>query len=75
MARALLGNGPVNTATEYIQGNNGRCVSVDECYCALIGNSAPMKTMSRDHVTCSLFGLPYATTELYFLCVVCAEAI
>jgi hypothetical protein len=51
------------------------CLSVDECYCALLGNSAPMKTLARNHVTCSLCGLPYAIIELCFLCVVRAEAI
>jgi NAD-dependent dihydropyrimidine dehydrogenase PreA subunit len=75
MARALLGNGPVNTATEYTQGNSGRCISVEKCYCVLLGNSAPMKTVARNHVTCSLCGLFYATIELGFLCVIRAEAI
>jgi hypothetical protein len=42
---------------------------VDEYYCALLGNNAPMKTLVRNHVTCSLCGLPYATIELCFLCV------
>jgi hypothetical protein len=70
MARALLGN-----VTEYTQGNNGGCISVEECYCSLLGNSAPMKTLARNHVTCSMCGLPYATKELGFLYVVRAEAI
>jgi hypothetical protein len=48
---------------------------VDECYCALLGNSALMKMLARKHVTCSLGGLLYATIELGFLCVVHAEAI
>jgi hypothetical protein len=62
-------------ATEYTQGNNGRCVSVEECYYVLLGNSAPMKALAKNLVTCSLCGLPYATIELCFLCVVRAEVI
>jgi hypothetical protein len=34
-----------------------------------------MKTLTRNHVTYSLCGLPYAIIELCFLCVVRAEAI
>jgi hypothetical protein len=30
-----------------------------------------MKTLARNHDTCSLWGLHYAATELGFLCVVC----
>jgi hypothetical protein len=48
---------------------------VQECYCALLGDSASMKTLASNHVTSSLSGLPYATIELCFLCVVPAEAI
>jgi hypothetical protein len=75
MARALLGNGPVNTPRPNTQGNSGRCISVEECYCSLLGNSAPMKTLARNHVTFSLCGLSFATIELGFLCVVLSEAI
>jgi hypothetical protein len=32
-----------------------------------------MKTLTRNHVTCSLYGLPYVTTE--FLCVLHAEVL
>jgi hypothetical protein len=39
------------------------------------GNSAPMKMLARNHMTCSLCGLPYPTIELGFLCMVRAEAI
>jgi hypothetical protein len=75
MARALLGSGPVNTLQPNTHKATMEDVSVEECYCTLLGNSAPMKTLARNHVTCSLCGLPYATTELHFLCVVGAEAI
>jgi fluoride ion exporter CrcB/FEX len=61
MARALLGN-------------NGRCL-MEECYCTLLGNREPIKTLARNHVTCFLCGLPYATIELCFLCVVRAEPV
>jgi hypothetical protein len=62
LLKAFLGNGSVST----VNVNNGRCVSVDECYCALLRNRAPMKTLARNHLTCSLCGLPYATVELCF---------
>jgi hypothetical protein len=66
MARALLGNGQVNTpATEFTQDNNGRCISVEECYCALLSNSAAMKTVAGNHVTYSLCGFRHATVELF----------
>jgi hypothetical protein len=58
MTRAFLCNGSVNA----VNVQNGRCVSMDECYCAFLGNSAPMKTLARNHVTCSLC--------VGFLCVV-----
>jgi hypothetical protein len=45
--------------TECTQGNNGRCMSVEECYCALLDNSAPMKTLARNHVTCSVWSPLY----------------
>jgi hypothetical protein len=58
--KAFLGNGSVNT----VNVQNERFISVDECYWALLGNSAPMKALGRNHVTCSLCSLPYATIEL-----------
>jgi hypothetical protein len=58
MARTLLGNKWMMCLRE-------------EYYCALLGNSAPMKTLARNHVTCFLRGLPYATIELGFLCGPC----
>jgi hypothetical protein len=70
VARERTGKHP---APEYTQGNNGRCISVEECYCALLGNGEPMKTLARNHVT-FLCGSPYATRELGFLCVVRVEA-
>jgi hypothetical protein len=69
MRRALLGNGSVNTPRP-----NTHKATIEECYCALLGNSAPM-ALGRNHVTCSLCGFPYARIELCFLCVVRAEAI
>jgi hypothetical protein len=71
----LLSNGPVNTPRPNTQGKNRRYISVEECYCALLGNSAPMKTLARNHMTCSLCGLAYTIIELDFLCVVRAEVI
>jgi hypothetical protein len=73
MARSLLGNGLINTPRPNI--HKATMEDVVECYCALLGNSAPMKTLARNQVICSLCGLPYATIELGFLCVVRAEAI
>jgi hypothetical protein len=32
--------------------NSESCVSVDECYSSLLGNSAPMNSLGRNHVTC-----------------------
>jgi hypothetical protein len=49
--------------------------TVDKCYCSLLFNSASMKTLAMNHVTCSLCGLPDATKELGFLCVVLVEDI
>jgi hypothetical protein len=71
LIKAFLGNGSVNT----VNVQQWKSASVEECYCALLGNSATMKTLAGNHVTCSLCGLPYATIELCFLCVVRAEAI
>jgi hypothetical protein len=62
LLKALLGNGSVNT------------VNVQQWKMCLSGRT-PMKTLARNHVICSLFGLPYAKLELCFLCVVRAEAI
>jgi hypothetical protein len=67
MAKALLGNGPVNTPRP----NTHKSTMED----VLLGSSAPMKTLARNHVTCFLCGLPYATTELGCLCVVRADSI
>jgi hypothetical protein len=75
MVRALLGNGPVNTSRPNTYKATLEDVSVEEGYCALLGNSAPMKTLARNHVTSSLCGFPYATLELCFLCVVRAKNI
>jgi hypothetical protein len=47
----------------------------EECYCALLGNSTPMKTLASNHETCFLSGLPYATIELGVLCMVRADPI
>jgi hypothetical protein len=49
----------------YLSGGMLLCVDMQQ----------PMKTLARNHVTCSLCGLTYATIELGFLCVVRAEAI
>jgi hypothetical protein len=71
MARALLGNGPGThkaTMEDVYQ-------SVEECYCTFLGNSSPMRTLAGNHVTCFMCGLPHATVELGFLCVVCADSI
>jgi hypothetical protein len=73
MARALLGSGPVNTPRPNTHKATMEDVSVEECYCALLGNRAPMKMLARNHVTWSLCGLPQATLELCFLFVVRAE--
>jgi hypothetical protein len=72
MARALLANGPVNTPRP----NTEKATTEDasqwkECYFALIGNSEPMKTLARNHVTFSLSGLLYATVELRGPCSGC----
>jgi hypothetical protein len=47
-------NGFAQSVSRQWLGKHGQRVSVDECYCALLGNSTPMKTLTRNHVTCSL---------------------
>jgi hypothetical protein len=70
MGRTLLGNGAVNTSRPITHTRKQWKMSLREDWnCALLGNSAPMKTVARNHVTCFLCGLPYATIELGFLCV------
>jgi hypothetical protein len=69
MGRALLGNGPVNTPRPNTHKATMEDCLREECYCALLVNSAPIKTMAKNHVTCFLRGLPYTTIELGFLCV------
>jgi hypothetical protein len=71
LLKALLGNGSVNT----VNLRQWKMCLSDECYCALLGKGAPIKTLTRNRVTCFLCGLPYAKIELYFLCVVRAESI
>jgi hypothetical protein len=31
-------------------------VSVEECYCVLLGNSTSMKALARNHITCDVRG-------------------
>jgi hypothetical protein len=69
MARALLGNGPVNTPLPDTHKATMEDVSQGR------NVIAPMKTLAKNHMICSLCGLPYATRELGFLCVVRAEAV
>jgi hypothetical protein len=73
LLKAFLGNGSVNTVNvqQWKMCLSGRIL----LRVARLGNSAPMKTLARDHVTRSLCGPPYAIIELCFLFVVCAEAI
>jgi hypothetical protein len=61
LLKAILRKGSVNT------------VNVQEWKMCLSGRI--LLTLARNHVTCSLGGLLYATIELCFLCVVRAEAI
>jgi hypothetical protein len=50
-------------------------VNMQQWEMCLSGRMLLLKLLARNHVTCSVCGLPYATVELCFLCVVHAEAI
>jgi hypothetical protein len=76
MTTALLGNGPNTPRTNtYHTREHWKMSLREESYCALLGNSAPVKTLAMNHVTYFLCGLPYATIVLDFLSVVRAEPI
>jgi hypothetical protein len=71
LLKEFLGNGSVNMVN--VQ-QWKMCVS-GRMLLPLLGNSAPLKTLARNHVICSLCSLPYVTIELYFLCMVRAKSI
>jgi hypothetical protein len=73
MARALLGNGPVNTP----QLNTRKATVEDVSQGGMLLRFARQQRTNEEvnHVTCFLCDLPYPAIELGFLCVVRAEPI